>query len=279
MLLARTVERDNSSEIVKEAFIRFPLRLGEDTFTTGRIGPKTQKRLIAVLRGFRALAAAYGAKYLRACATSALREARNGSAVTRAVRRHAGVALEILNGREEARLILAGFAPQLGNRGFLYVDIGGGSTEISLVQRGRAVASRSFRLGAVRLLHREPPARVWEGVENFLAKLRRRYGSFHGVGSGGSIGKVRDLLGLGTDEPFQLADARKLLKRLAQLSPEERMSRYDLKPDRADGIVPAGRILLFVMKEAGLKEMLAPPLSLADGLAREIFYRARRRRN
>ncbi len=257
----------------REASYRVPLRLGDDAFTQGTISEENVVALIEVFQGFRHFINFFKPEKLRACATSALREAENGQMITQRVWDATGVRIEIITGAEEARTLFsihheAGLWP---SRDYLYVDVGGGSTELTLFTQGRVVQSESFRIGGVRLLRSRVDDSEWERMKAWIVNLPRGIRPTEAIGTGGNISKIYDLV-VGTPGcEISRRRIREVIQTLEPLSIEERMRNYGLKPDRADVIVPAGKVYYQIMKWADIKSMVVPKQGVGDGLLSQMF--------
>jgi len=228
----------------REASYRVPLRLGDEVFIDGVISTGNVAALVEVFRAFRSLIEFFKPEKLRACATSALREAENGKEVAQRVWDETGVRLEVITGAEEARTLFSihhevGLSPA---RDYLYVDVGGGSTELTLLSEGRVIRSESFRIGGVRLLRSRVDASEWDRMKAWIDDLPRGIRPAGAIGTGGNISKIYDLV-VGTPGcEISRRRIREVVQALEPLSIEKRMREYGLKPDRADVIVPAGKV-------------------------------------
>lgn len=257
----------------REASYRVPLRLGDDAFTRGEITEENATALIEIFKSFRHLINFFKPEKLRACATSALREAANGASIAERVWNETGIRIEIITGAEEARTLFsihheAGLWP---SRDYLYVDVGGGSTELTLFSEGRVVQSESFRIGGVRLLRSCVDDKEWDRMKTWIAGLSRGIRVTEAIGTGGNISKIYDLV-VGTPGlEISRRRIREVIQTLEPLSIEARIRDYGLKPDRADVIVPAGRVYYQVMKWAEIKSMVVPKQGVADGLLAQMF--------
>jgi exopolyphosphatase / guanosine-5'-triphosphate,3'-diphosphate pyrophosphatase len=272
LLFTQVLENGGEPCFRKVSLIRMPLRLGTEVFASGRLTKPTVKRLLQSLEGFRLLIDAWKPLAWRACATSALRDAANRETILDLALREARCKLSVLSGRREAQLLLnnqpSDWHPQ--DRNYLYIDVGGGSTELTLLKGGKAVATRSAPLGSVRLLTGSVPQRHWDEAG---AWLREACGGCAPlcVGSGGNINKLKSLLGLRQNQPIGRDQIAAELARVEPLSVEERIRRLGLRPDRADVYPHALRIYLHCMSAAGAEEMVVPRSGLADALVRELW--------
>lgn len=276
LVVARVFREDAVHFVKREASYRIPLRLGEDVFSTGEISSHKQEQLVEVFKSFRHLMNFFAPLGLRACATSAMREASNGEAVAQLVRHKTGVPLEVISGSEEAALMFSNHLEEAGfldpKKTYLYIDVGGGSTELTLMVLGKALVSESFRIGTVRTLQNKVSPAEWERMRAWIQALPKHLDPAEAIGSGGNIGKIFDLLDhQGDNQALSRKAIRELVERLEKLSYAERMVRYNLKPDRADVIVPAGRIFLQVMHWAATKSIYVPKVGIADGVIHTLF--------
>ena len=253
-------------------YIRVPVRLGDDVFLTGKVGALRRQQLLETMKGFAYLLKAYEVDHCLACATSALREASNGSEIIEAIHRDAGIAMELISGSKEAELIykahrsLAGPEDQL-----VLMDVGGGSTEISLIQGQRSILSKSFALGAVRLLDQTDREHDWKAFKDFVKGELLPFKPSAFWGSGGNINKVFDLLRPGKGEPCSFKQLDKLYEQLLPMSPAQRAEHYGLNEDRADVIVPALRLFLWVMKQADFGKLHNSKLGLKEGMIVQLL--------
>jgi exopolyphosphatase/guanosine-5'-triphosphate,3'-diphosphate pyrophosphatase len=257
----------------REASYRVPLRLGDDVFSTGTVPDEKADGLVQVFKAYRDLIDFFKPHRLRACATSALREASNGPAVAARVWQETGIRLEIITGAEEANSLFAnhieaGLSPE---KDYLYVDVGGGSTELTLLSSGRVTESESFRIGGVRLLRSRVDGTEWERMRHWIEGLARGIRSTEAIGTGGNISKIYDLVVGTPGNQLSRRRIREVVEALEPMSIEERIRSYGLKPDRADVIVPAGRVYYQIMKWADIKAMQVPKLGVADGVLSQMF--------
>jgi len=258
----------------KSSLTRLPVRLGPDAFEKGRIGKKNCRRLIQSMQAYGKIMEVHGVERYRACATSALREAENGLEITEKVYRESGINIELINGREEAKMIFS--SDMLGSlndrfRSFLYVDVGGGSTEFTLFHRGEVKASRSFKIGTIRLLKKIDKEKNWREMEEWGKKQTADLKGVLMVGSGGNINRTFKLSGQKLGTTLKQDYIKDIYKKLNKHSVDERMIKFDLNPDRADVITHALRIYLSGMEWAGAEQMLVPKKGLSDGIVRYLF--------
>ena len=277
-LLIKCLNDESSEELLsKVQLVRVPIRLGEDAFMKGRIGKKKSKKLISLMRAYKELMEIYDVSNYRACATSAMRDADNGLELVQAIEEEVGIKIEIIRGREEAQLIsqdLINGADIDSEATFLYVDVGGGSTELNLVQHGELLQSYSFNIGTIRQLSGKVEQEEVRLFESYLAQIKESYGEVQVVGSGGNINK---LLRLGAPaerakvNSLKYANLQGVYDELMKYTSEERMIRFRLKPDRADVIIPAAEIFLLVGRIICCEKIIVPTKGLSDGIIESIY--------
>lgn len=268
---------DNAPEeerIRKLLFVRIPLRLGKDVFTLGKISKERQRMMMHMMKGFRQFMLLYNVAHFRACATSAMRDAANGTKVMKRIGKETGISLEIIPGAEEAQLLCNNLVEntESGVGNYAYVDVGGGSTEISLLHDGVLAESHSFNVGTLRMLagavsqdERSAMCRVLEDYAHEFPNIRI-------IGSGGNINRLfRIARTKGDSRELSVNALRDIYTNLASLSVEERMREYKLKDDRADVIVPAAEIFLMVAKSLECSTIMVPNISLADSIVDGIY--------
>lgn len=272
LLFAQVLEDGGEPCFRKVSLIRMPLRLGTEAFVQGHLSARTVERLVLSLTGFRSLLKAWEPVAWRACATSALRSVDNRELILDRVRSEAKLKLQLLSGRKEAQLLLNNqpedWHPE--NRSYLYVDVGGGSTELTLIRGGKPTAARSWPLGAVRLLTGKVPRRTWSESARWLEDACAGEQPLC-VGSGGNINKLRSLLDLRGDQPLHREQIARQLGIVEPLSVEARIRTLGLRPDRADVFPHALRIYLHCMTHGGSDEMLVPRSGLVDALVRDAW--------
>lgn len=275
LLVGEVIERDDHPVIKKQTLVRVPIRLGEDVFDRGSIGASKRDHLIKSLKAFRLLVDVYGVPYLRCCATSAMREATNSEDVRARVEMESGVHIEVIGGRTEADLIVNTFWTQdlLKDRSYLYIDVGGGSTELTWLERGRRVKSASFKIGTVRTLKGKVQPESWAEMRAFLEELRAEHGPLMAIGTGGNINRLFKENGNAYGEPMSRAAIQAHRDRIARYSFEDRVKVLRLRPDRADVIIPAADIFLTVMEQAGIEEVFVPKVGLADGIIYDLYMK------
>jgi exopolyphosphatase/guanosine-5'-triphosphate,3'-diphosphate pyrophosphatase len=275
LLVAEVIERDDHPIIKKQTLVRVPIRLGEDVFDQGAISNAKRDYLIKSLKAFRLLTEVYGVPYLRCCATSAMREATNSEEVRALVEIGSGVHIETIGGKLEADLIVNTFWTQdlLKDRSYLYIDVGGGSTELTWLEKGRRIKSASFKVGTVRTLKGKVNPAVWDDIGAFLVDLRKEHGQLMAIGTGGNINRIFKENGNAFGEPLTRSDIQRQRDRIAAYSFEDRVKLLRLRPDRADVIIPAADIFLRVMSGAEIDEIFVPKVGLADGIIYDLYMK------
>lgn len=275
LLIANIIEQENGPTLFrKNALVRVPIRLGEDVFINGEISAKNQERMEDAMKAFRLLMNAHQVLEYRACATSAMRDARNGFAFAKALKKKTNITIDIIDGEEEAKIIAA---TDLNNfikedRTYIYVDVGGGSTEITIYHMGSMIASRSFKIGTVRLLNDLVSQEDWDIMQKWIALKCANYDHIDLIGSGGNINKVFKLSAKKPGKTLSYLFLTQLYKELQNMSYDERIIKLELNPDRADVIIPALRIYLQAMKSSKAKQIIVPKIGLADGIIKSLYH-------
>jgi len=275
-LLVSTITEQKGREDTdfrKTSLVRVPIRLGEDVFETNVISEKNIERMVDTMQAFNLLMKSHGIVKYKACATSAMREAKNGAEVVEKIKSRTGMEIEIIDGNHEAAIIAATDLHELikNDCNYLYVDVGGGSTEYTLYSSGKTVASRSFKVGTVRLLNDLVEEGAWEEMEKWVRETTKPYKDIDLIGSGGNINNIFKTSGKKEGKPLSLAYIKKYNDLLNSLSYEERVMDLQLKSDRADVIIPASKIYLNSMKWARADKIFVPKIGLADGIIKSLY--------
>lgn len=277
-LLIKQLEDDLQPRFTKVLLLRVPLRLGFDVFSNGGgISDRRRKDLVRLMKSYKQLMKIYNVTDYRACATSAMRDAVNGQEIIREVRKKTGIEIEIIDGQQEARMIYNNHIESMrGRRGnYMYVDVGGGSTEINLMTDGELICSRSYNIGTVRMLNGAVSDGEWKRFRSDLKDLAASYPGISIVGSGGNINKLYKLVER-RDKRYprmSTSSLRILYDRLKDMSVRQRMEEYELKADRADVIVPAGEIFLTIADITGATYIYVPVIGLSDGIIDGLYTR------
>lgn len=274
LLLCEVTEAKGKPPVFRKLnLVRVPLRLGMDVFSKGSIGKEKEAQFIAAIKAYRFLMEAYGATGYKACATSAMRDATNGGEVLERIAAETGIQIQIISGQEEANVIFeTHFAEQLSSRkNYLYIDVGGGSTELTFFNKGKLAGKGSFDLGTIRLLQGSVKKESWDELKKFAKSNLRQQEPLVAIGSGGNINKIFSLSKKKEGQALKRELLEQYYKALLPMSVAERMQRYELRADRADVIVPALEIFLNVMRWTGVNEIYVPKIGLADGLVRMLY--------
>jgi len=281
-LLIEEIHLDGSSYYIeKVSLTRVPVRLGEDVFTKGKIGKEKMRQLVKTMRAFWYLMDVHHVEYFRACATSAMRESSNKKEVLDRVEKEANVSIEILSGDEEANLIFENSFVQNLNvaNNYLYIDVGGGSTELTLIKHGKRIKGKSFEIGTVRMLNAAVSDELWEKAGRWIQSALEQDEKVVGIGTGGNINTIFKNQGKKMTEVLSYKELQEQYDLLRSYSYEQRITKLKLKPDRADVIIPACEIYLKIARYAGIQEILVPKIGLADGIILDIFNNWKKTQN
>ena len=265
------VKNGKDFEATKNSLVRVPLRLGQDAFGLGKIKEKNIKKLIDVIQSFVLLMKVNDVKKYLAYATSALRCSENSHFIVERIKKKTGLSLEIISGNKEAKLIAKNKIFQNNEKLFCIVDVGGGSTELTLLKNNIIIKSKSFKIGGVRLMNNLVSTKVWNGFTFWVKNNLKNLNIESVVGFGGNINKIFKLSGNNNEKPLSLRKITLTLNKLESLNFEEKSIDLKLNPDRLDVIVPAGRIYEYIIKEISAKEIWVPKLGLADGMVYELL--------
>lgn len=274
LLISEVTEAPKAKpEFTKLNLLRIPLRLGMDVFTTGEIGSEREKMVIDSMRVFSDLMKIYNVEHYRACATSAMRDAKNGDAIRKTVKETSGINIEIISGDEEATLIYENHVAEGLDKDFayLYIDVGGGSTELTFYENGKMKYKHSFNIGTIRLLNGLVTEDHWTDMKEEVRKNINSKKTIVAIGSGGNINKVFSMSKTKEGRPMTLNYIKSFHKEIAALSVAERMAKYNIREDRADVLEPALRIYNNVMNWADISKIFVPKISVADGLIHNIY--------
>lgn len=265
--------KDGTVDYTKLNLLRIPLRLGFDVFETGVIPGEKAQMVVDTMKIYQQLMDLYKVEHYRACATSAMRDARNGAEIIQRVKEETGIDIEIISGSEEANVIYeTHIAENIDSQdAFLYIDVGGGSTELTMFHKGHIVFKESFNIGTIRLLNGLVTDAQLDHFKWFVKTHTREISNIKAIGSGGNINKVFSLSKTKEERPLKLELLRDYYKELSAATIEERMHLYNIRRDRADVIVPALQIYTSVMRWAGAQEIYVPKIGLADGLIRMLY--------
>jgi exopolyphosphatase/guanosine-5'-triphosphate,3'-diphosphate pyrophosphatase len=265
-------------EFVKLTLVRVPLRLGFDVFEMGSISEEKEIMLVKTIQSYKLLIDVYNVKHFITAATSAMRDASNAKEILQKVKAESGVEIKVITGEEEASFIYENHVAENLNtqESYLYIDVGGGSTELSFFSDGKLVSKESFNIGTIRLLKNKVTEDHWNQMKKFIKEKTTGYHHITAIGSGGNINKIFSLSKRKEGKPLSLELLRNYYKEFSSLSLTQRISMYKLREDRADVIVPALLIYINVMKWADTEEIFVPKIGLADGLVHILYDRLRK---
>ncbi|MFD2551054.1 Ppx/GppA phosphatase family protein [Bizionia sediminis] len=275
LLIANIIEeKGKATRFKKSSLVRVPIRLGSDVFIKGKISKHNAERLQDTMHAFKLLMKSHNVLKYKACATSAMREASNGQKIAARIESDINIKIDTIAGEEEAAIIAATDlnAYIKPDKTYLYVDVGGGSTEFTIIHNGTSVASKSFKIGTVRLLNDIVKNETWNELEYWIKKQTTNYDKIAVLGTGGNINKIFKISGKALGKPLTYFYLSSYYNTLQTYSYEERISELDLNQDRADVIIPATRIYLSAMKWSGAKDIYVPKIGLADGIIKSIYY-------
>lgn len=261
------------NEFIKVVLVRVPLRLGFDVFDKGEISEGKVEKIIKTIKSYKLLLDVYEVKHLKACATSAMRDAANAPEIIKKVKDETGIDIEIISGDQEASLIYENHIAENLTRdeSYLYIDVGGGSTELTFFSDGKLVFKKSFNIGTIRLLKNQVTEAAWDELKEFIRNKTKGYHHVTAIGSGGNINKIFSISKRKEGKPLNLDLLRDYYKEFSNLSLSQRISLHKLREDRADVIVPALLIYINVMRWADASEIFVPKIGLADGLIHNLY--------
>ena len=267
--------KDGIDKLSKVLLLRVPLRLGFDVFGEGKISPEKADRMRRLMKAYRQLMKIYGVEHYRACATSAMRDAVNGMDIIKMIKKETGIKIEIIDGQEEAQIVYNNHleCQEDRNGNYMYVDVGGGSTEINLLVNGKLTYSKSFNIGTVRILTGGVTEAAWQQMRDEIATHTKEYPVINIIGSGGNINKLYRLIEKKDKKRKRIpvASLQQIYDRLKILTPEARMDEFNLKPDRADVIVPASEIFLCIAEKIHAEYIYVPEIGLSDGIIDKMY--------
>ena len=267
-------------KFIKSSIVRVPIRLGQESFTIGEISSKNVSKIVQTIKAFKHIIKVNDVKSSLAFATSALREANNSKEIIKEVKKKTKLKIEVIDGRKEAKIIsLNNFFEFLNkNRIFIYVDVGGGSTEFSIIENGKRKNSKSFKIGTIRMINKIASEDVWNQIRIWIKTNIRQHSKIALIGSGGNINKIFKIAGVLDFRPLTLIKLNSIYKSLIKMSYEERIINFDLNPDRSDVIIPAAEIFLKALEWSGSSEIYVPKVGLADGMVRFLYKKGNSQR-
>lgn len=256
----------------KVEYLRFPLRLGLDVFNHQKISDSNRRKFIKLMKAFKILIDLYEVDDYMACATSAMRESSNGKEIALEVKEEIGLKINIIDGNREAELINISLNKFFDEKTYLHIDVGGGSTELNIYKNREKIASKSFQTGSVRALEQKVATQVWSTMEKFVLRYLENDSNVISIGTGGNINKIFELSHPRKNKRYlDLFKIDEVLNQLQSITFEERVNKLNLNNDRADVIIPAGKIYQQVMQAAKSKKMLVPDLGLKDGIIHLLY--------
>jgi exopolyphosphatase/guanosine-5'-triphosphate,3'-diphosphate pyrophosphatase len=272
-----TNDADGRTKFNKIDLIRVPLRLGFDVFEKGEISQHRIDMIVQTMKAYKHLLTVYEVKHLKACATSAMRDAKNSAVIIKKIKEETGIDIEVISGSDEASFIYENHVAENMDKdhSYLYIDVGGGSTELTFFSNTKLVFKDSFNIGTIRLLKNKVNSDVWDEMKNSIKQKTKGHKEVTAIGSGGNINKIFLISKTKDDKPLPLELLRDYYKELSNVSLIDRINLYKLKEDRADVIVPALLIYMNVMRWAGAKEIYVPRIGLADGLIQHLYEEIR----
>ena len=273
MLISNVISTRSSKVFFqKNSLVRVPIRLGEDSFTSGNISDINLKRLIKAINAFKLIMKVHNVSFYKAYATSALREASNSKHVVNKVLKKCNINIEIIDGIKEAKIISKSNVSTIIKPDviFLSIDVGGGSTEFSFIKSGKTISSKSFKLGTIRLLKGTVSYQIWDEVKTWILENSTNYNKITLLGSGGNINKIFSLSNTNEGKPMSRITFNKIFKQLESMNYHDRMVKYSLNPDRADVILPASKIFLKAFEWTSASKIYVPRVGLSDGIIKDI---------
>ena len=276
LLFCRAYDLGGKPHFSKEELIRLPIRLGEDVFLNGKISEKKAEKLVTAMRGFHELIKVYEVDAFRAVATSAMRDASNSIEIIERIKNESGITVEIIDGKLEAQLVFSNHIEELLNpkHAYLYIDVGGGSTELTLYHNQKVVAAKSFNIGTVRMLLNKVERDEWEYMKEWIKKTTIGTRPLHAIGSGGNINKIFKMTKK-ENKNLSYSKLKGIHDMLNSYTLEERIDVLGLKPDRADVIVHASKIFTTIMKIADIEDIYVPQIGLSDGIIHDLYDRSK----
>lgn len=273
--VTNTIRTKGQLNFKKVEYVRFPLRLGQDVFNTGSISTSKKVKFKKLMKAFKLLIDLYEVDDYMACATSAMREAKNGADIVREVEDDVKLTIKVIDGKREALLINNAISSFLDKKkNYLHIDVGGGSTELTVIKGGNKVMARSFKIGSVRRLEHHDSPVIWKNMKKWVAEnVAGKLEKITAVGTGGNINKIFELAEKNPGDKITLTKVKEVQKYIRDLSMDERINDLQLNPDRADVIIPASEIYIAVMEWAGAKSIIVPDVGLKDGIMQHLYER------
>ncbi len=278
LLLCNVFETSGEPIFKKAELVRMPLRLGEDAFRFKKITERKSEQLLKIMKAFKLLIEAFEVIDYKACATSAMREAENSADIIEKINKHTGIAIELIDGKTEAQIIYSNHVAEhlSPDQSYLYIDVGGGSTELTLFSNNHVIHSQSFNVGTIRLLQEQVSKETWLSFKEWIREKTAGHTPLTAIGSGGNINKIIKMAGRKEGRPISFERLKEMSEYLQAFTYEERITQLGLNPDRADVIIPAAKIFITILKTAGIEQMLVPQVGLSDGIIHLLYEKHRR---
>ena len=272
-LFCYVYEQNDKAVFKTRELIRLPIRLGDDSFIHNEISAVKVEKLVAAINAFANLMKVYDVIAYRACATSAMRNAKNGSEIINRIKAEAGIHIEIIDGKMEAEIILSNNVEETLDQSvsYLYIDVGGGSAEITLLSKGKVLASKSFEIGTIRFLVNKVNKDEWENFKIWIKNVTTGIKPLIAIGSGGNINKIFKMSGKKEGKSLAFDELKEIHEKICALSYEERIRLLGLNPDRADVIEPALKVFSATMKYAEIDKIIVPQVGLSDGIIHQLY--------
>jgi exopolyphosphatase/guanosine-5'-triphosphate,3'-diphosphate pyrophosphatase len=273
LLFSHVHEQRGKAIFKKGELIRLPIRLGDDAFLKNEISQDKVEKLVTAMKGFAEIIKVFDVVAMKACATSAMRDASNGAAIIERIHKEAGIRVEIIDGKTEAATIFSNHIEEMldPRQAYLYIDVGGGSTELTLISNGKVLASKSFNVGTIRMLCDKVDKEEWESFKVWVKKNTMGIKPLTAIGSGGNINKLYKMSGKKESKHLSYDKIKDMHDMLNAYTYDERVTVLGLNPDRADVIIPATRIVLTTMKHADIDRILVPQIGLSDGIIHQLY--------
>ena len=274
LLIVTVIEQEGKeTKFKKTSLIRVPIRLGTDVFVEGKISEASYLRMVDSFKAFQLLMKTHHVFKYRACATSAMREAKNGKTIVKRLLKATGIEINIINGNEEAKIIASTDLKTylVHDKTFLYVDVGGGSTELTIYSEGKIVVSKSFKMGTVRLINNLVDDKMWDQMKDWIKNKTQKYNHITLLGTGGNINSTYKYSGKKIGTPLNYKYLTSYFNKVKAFSYDDRIVELNMNPDRADVIIPALKIYIFAMKWSGAEYVYVPKVGLSDGIIRSLY--------
>jgi exopolyphosphatase/guanosine-5'-triphosphate,3'-diphosphate pyrophosphatase len=273
LMFANALDKDGLIRVEKATLIRIPIRLGKDVYKNNTISKNRTSSLIKTLKAFKLLIDVYKPEAYVACATAAMREATNGPEILSKIKKETGIKIRLIDGLEEAEIIRStnNIASFTDKNMTMYVDLGGGSTEISVISKTNFIDANSFKIGTLRILSKKVDSGTWDELASWLNRFKENFGKMNMIGSGGNINKIAKLYGKAGENEISLKNLEQAYKHLKSYTLHERIEELGLRPDRADVIVPAAKVFLFIAKTIKAETIMVPKIGLTDGLIHKLY--------